>query len=780
MALSHSVSCGRESLLPPTKNNGKVRPFVSVAAMVSQIEHFGGSNSSKKPDTPSDSKTNMAQLKIPIRPLVVQPISETIPLSPSEKEKPTNKAVVEETSSRSPKPNNISLLTHIITTPNFLSPLDKDIPILSDSPQTPSSWKAPISWQYIPENGINDASHYVDDNDNVIVERIYPDSPFRELELVIPDISPILTPISRPISPVSKIGSPSRSMNRQQLNTLTPPISPLIGLGVSTFPTYSLINPSLEISSKSHNDPKGELSNSTLQFIRVTRQNESPVDPFKDVSTSSDLISSTPIHTPTSHERPASPGSIFIQSLENLDYIPTSPHPEQESFPFEYGKLYIYSHFFFRLTLYSGTEIHEACSDLRQQVYSQTSSVYIDYESICANMEDEEWQDDLDFEKYNQKTGHISSFYHNQLAAEYRALAKPTHLSQPTNSSTQSVQGSAESAEEDVNDIRLAPHPLFWNKTAPLKRSNARRPRAAPSKRISAVFVNREHTGRRRSSILMGDRGSRAFNYKISSPIPIDDSYIAPMQVRVMNRSSNTIPHTPTLLIPSSPALSYSGTHTTVNCDSPLTPTSNQSSPISPFYPFSPLPPMIAPNMRSATSLSTSPSFIKSPPTPEITESSPSSMIYVTDLEHKHQRGRSGTSSSSSGWHRPLTSALKNVRASLMSRSSTPLVRQGSDEWESEEDRDNSNVFARNRGWKWSTEDNLRYDELPISMGAMGSANTQQEETGRWGLKELLAEKRAERSRKRRGEEIKRNIKYVAVVDPAKVKYDVKPDSFWI
>jgi hypothetical protein len=55
-----------------------------------------------------------------------------------------------------------------------------------------------------------------------------------------------------------------------------------------------------------------------------------------------------------------------------------------------------------------------------------------------------------------------------------------------------------------------------------------------------------------------------------------------------------------------------------------------------------------------------------------------------------------------------------------------------------------------------------------------------QEETEGWGLKELLAEKRAERSRRKRGEEIKRTIKYVAVVDPAKVKYDLKSDGVWI
>jgi hypothetical protein len=46
-----------------------------------------------------------------------------------------------------------------------------------------------------------------------------------------------------------------------------------------------------------------------------------------------------------------------------------------------------------------------------------------------------------------------------------------------------------------------------------------------------------------------------------------------------------------------------------------------------------------------------------------------------------------------------------------------------------------------------------------------------------WGLKELLAEKREEKMRKKRGEEIKKTIKYVAVVDPSTINYDLKSDD---
>ena len=392
-------------------------------------------------------------------------------------------------------------------------------------------------------------------------------------------------------------------------------------------------------------------------------------------------------------------------------------------------------------------------------------------------MDENEWQDHSETENYTVQSSRRSSLCDSQLVDEYRALANQTYLDQLANSNAQNIQRNVDSIDEETNHICLVPHPLFWDNSAPLKRSNARRVRAVPSKCTSVVFIPRQTSGRQISSIISSKRGSKVMSRKISSPSPVDDCYVAPMHTSKASSSVRTIPRTPTLPT-GSPTVSTSGTCTTANWDSPPTSASGNSSPISPFYPFSPLlPPMRAPSSRSVTSLSTT-SVVKSPPTVDITESPPN-MVYITNLEQKHKRDRHGVTA----WHKsltPLTSALKTVKASLTPRSASSLSRQRSVEWESEEDHEEWCPCSKTKQGRPLTGDSLRKDSLPLTSEHVDELNMPQEETEGWGLKELLAEKRAERSRRKRGEEIKRTIKYVAVVDPAKVKYDLKSDGVWI
>jgi hypothetical protein len=163
-------------------------------------------------------------------------------------------------------------------------------------------------------------------------------------------------------------------------------------------------------------------------------------------------------------------------------------------------------------------------------------------------------------------------------------------------------------------------------------------------------------------------------------------------------------------------------------------------------------------------------------------ESASPSMTYVTNLESNKKGMHKSKSGNWSSWQKglaPLSSALKTVRASLSPRPVTPSPKnlfavQRNDDWDYEIDEEPSMDSSA-----VSTVESLNVGSNALPKSPQ-EAISEQEESGRRGLKELLAQKRAEKSRRKREEELKRNIKYVAVVDPAKVKYDVKPDGNWI
>jgi hypothetical protein len=301
--------------------------------MVLQIEQIGETISSSRNANPqSDSTGNMAQLKKPIRPPVFEPKAHTTTLSSIGLEKQVDKA--KESLPPTPTPDDVTI--------QLPSPHGRRTSTALESPQFPSSWKPHISWHFLLEDETDDGSYHLNLNYNTTMEDAYPVSPVREPELVIPEISPIITPISRCISPNSSIQYPAHSMSMQPQGALTPPISPIVGLGVSTLSAELFRNPSSERLQISQNNPWRRSPASTPQPTTVIKLSESDFSPIVGVSRSFEPLSSpfsTPIHSPTLCERAELPDYTSISSPGNANHVPNSPHQEQVKMPFHYGKL---------------------------------------------------------------------------------------------------------------------------------------------------------------------------------------------------------------------------------------------------------------------------------------------------------------------------------------------------------------------------------------------------------------------------------------------------------
>jgi hypothetical protein len=399
-------------------------------------------------------------------------------------------------------------------------------------------------------------------------------------------------------------------------------------------------------------------------------------------------------------------------------------------------------------------------------------------------------------------TDPLSQSYQNKLVAEYRALAHPPTMVDPKDTST------VVSAKSNSNDdIRLVPNPLFWEQNQNVRRSNIKRPgRPVPSKRTSAVFVPRNSNlaaVKRRSSLvvkrlsglpatLQARRRSKSVVHKgeISGPIPMD-SFIAPMQPQTPTTQASTkqwsTPPTPTLV----------STPPTASTTTPRTPTtpSKQYMPyfpgarVSKLYTMSPSQPSTPLQQHRPTisaDAAVGGTVIRIPVSGK---AKTADITYVTNLEGRRvkvERNKNRSQTWSSPWPKrslsfaktPLLSAMKSVRASLSPRSS---VRGQKKEHKPKTPR-SAPLPGRRRSSTWGFADRDREDLATVGKRRKESgSSTKGQENGQpipgWGLKELLAEKREEKMRKKRGEEIKKMIKYVAVVDPSTINYDLKPDD---
>jgi hypothetical protein len=344
------------------RNNRRRSPFISVSAMVSQIEWTSTQASSTR-QVPSRVALyeSMARLHIPH--ITVPRVASTTPTAKVGQGNHIAGTNTEETSIISP-----DLDKSLPTTPKRPKAIRTDSTVSDthlsdslDSPTIPASWKAPVSWQYISEDTDEETSLRGTEPDDSSVEEDYlPATPFRRLELVIPEASPPHTPISRRSTPISTILLPDRSVNSSPLRDQTPTSPPLIGLGL-----LKLLPDSLKTShSRSLSDsptrtpPMEEISKPktrTLSLLRASAR--SPVQSFGIIeryhASSSPVAypqtsnyssphsksrsfspvsptlprapAPTPILSPSSGTYRYAPSLHSIESEEDLDHIPNSP-----------------------------------------------------------------------------------------------------------------------------------------------------------------------------------------------------------------------------------------------------------------------------------------------------------------------------------------------------------------------------------------------------------------------------------------------------------------------
>ncbi|KAF2674929.1 hypothetical protein BT63DRAFT_409064 [Microthyrium microscopicum] len=352
-------------------------------------------------------------------------------------------------------------------------------------------------------------------------------------------------------------------------------------------------------------------------------------------------------------------------------------------------------------------------------IYSAESSDQSDSESI---IEVGDWEDNQEPDIQSQVVLPVDTL--QQLVNDYQNLV------------TEPSMSCFEDDDHDVQDIKMVPHPLFWEKTKKrfhgAKKSQSSThsepsrpltPRPVPTKRTSMIFSDKK-----RKSLSLSTQLHNG-TLKISSPISLDSSPISPHKDFIHKNSTYGDYVDPTLM-------STSPTSQTSNYTLPASPISSPESPLSD---------------------STNATHVPAPP--------PSSPITHPTIIEPVKRP----------WHRRIStrniaSALSTVRSSL-----TPLpgAARHSGSHEGNKDRDSA-ILEECSDWSVSDgEGDAKSESKGVVSGIGGGLGV----GAVGGLLNKITHKAEQRKREKRGKQLKRTITTPVAVDPTKVVYDIKPDD---